>query len=377
MTRLKKRILDVDVQFISLCPRGKNLLSTLYKSEGAPADAVSVETLVKDDMLDEQGQLTSIVYAPGMIDSEGYAAGPEVCRKMCHTFMRNGAKLDLRHNLKQLSKEDAYVSEAFVISKEQSEGEFAGMVDRLGRPVNTEGAFAFRVQIDNESLRKEYREGKWNGVSLYGPATVETVAKSADPVDSIIESLAERLGAKSQVEEIDMNKEELVETLTENNKGLVKSITEGLGEVLAKALGKGNDSDDKEGGDKPQDKTETLKFEGDNTNPEDIQKHLKKLRLHQLQKSVDWNDPESIAKYQEALVKMDEESDDDNDTSEEIAEKSEAERLRKKVEKLEKASTQTGKNEKSTVKGYEHLSKEDAELAQAADRVADWLNGEG
>ncbi len=374
MTKKRTRILDADVKFISLCPSGKNLMQVLYKGDGGDSE---ITTLVKDDLLDDQGQLTALVYAPGLDDADGHFADKEAIATMCKSFMRNGAQIDIRHNQEVLPREAAYVTECFIVKADDSE--FKGTKDKLGRDVDIDGAWAIRMQIDNEDLRKAYRAGEWDGVSLFGPARVETVSKESS-TDTILEALAARLGAPTE-EDIDMKKEELTEVLKENNESLAKTITQGIGEVLSKALGK---TEDPKPADPEPQKTEVkksddeVKFEGDRTNPDDIEKHVQKLRKHSLQKGVDWNDPESVAKYQEQLAglqKSDEGEGNEEDLEPQPGDK-EVTRLRKQIAKFEKCSTQGGDSKEKGKGEYAHLSKENAECAKAADDVADWLNNE-
>lgn len=46
---------------------------------------------------------------------------------------------------------------------------------------------------------------------------------------------------------------------------------------------------------------DTIEFEGDMDNPEDVQAHQDKLERKQLKDAVDWNDPESVAAYHKAI----------------------------------------------------------------------------
>ena len=373
MVRKRMKIVDADVQFVSLCPRGKNRMAVLYKEEDG---TVEFQTLVKDDLLDEQGQLTAIVYAPGLEDADGHFADKDGIARMCRSFMRNGAKVDVRHNEIALKKEDVYVTECFLAKG--NDPEFAGTKDLQGRVVDMDGAWVTRYQIDNEQLRKAYREGKWNGVSLFGPGRLEVVSKEEDQGDteSILKALAERLRATTNLEEeeIDMKKEELLDALAEHTKAqnaeLVKSLVTEL-KPLLKGEQTGTPPKPADGSTPPE--ATAVEFEGDRANPEDIKKHLRKVKLAGLQKGVDWNDPASVEAYEEALSKELSNKPNDNDDP---SESSEVKALRKQLEKALSSSTQSGNgNGKGTGK-YAHLSKEDAEIAEAADAAAAYVNGE-
>lgn len=52
----------------------------------------------------------------------------------------------------------------------------------------------------------------------------------------------------------------------------------------------------------PEAKAVEVEFVGCKTNPEDVQAHLEKVQLAQLENSVDWNDPKSVQAYHAALA---------------------------------------------------------------------------
>jgi len=82
--------------------------------------------------------------------------------------MKNGAKLDIRHDGKAIAKEKAFVAESFIIQK--GDERFQGWKDYDGKEVDVSGGWGIVVKIDDPDLRKSYREDGWNGVSLAGHA---------------------------------------------------------------------------------------------------------------------------------------------------------------------------------------------------------------
>ena len=165
MSSKKRRIKKASISFVSLCPQGKNKIATLYKEDGK--DMLQIDTLVK---LQDEGTLLAVVYVPEHPDSEGDVASTEVVKEMAHSHMQSGAMLDVRHNLKPLSKEDAFVAESFIVQK--GDKRFADMTDRNGSPVDVTGAWAQVIKLESPELRALYKDEGWQGVSLYGEALV-------------------------------------------------------------------------------------------------------------------------------------------------------------------------------------------------------------
>lgn len=282
-----RRIKSARITFISLVPRGANQLPVLYKSAD---QTVQFDCLVKDERFAEHGELTAVVYAPETMDSQGDVASAEVIKQMAHDYMRNVGSVDLRHDTTALPREKVAVVENFII--QEGDPRFANQKDTKGRPVNVTGGWGVVIKVDDPDLRRLYREGHWNGVSMFGPATVEPISKNAG---SIADELAKRLSAGNHNDkEDDMDIKELEAALSKSNDSLVDRLVAGL----AKALKPDAKADDK-GGDANKPTIAKIEFEGDPTNVEDIAKHEAKL----VAARVDWNDPKSVAAYRTSVAK--------------------------------------------------------------------------
>jgi hypothetical protein len=172
MTVKRRRITKADIKFVSLCAQGKNGMSVIYKSDGT----VEIQTLTK---MNDKGELTAVVWPPNREDSEGdFIDNMDVIKDMAHSHARNGFKLDIHHDGKALSPEDVYVAENFIIQK--GDARFQDWKDYQGKTIpDLAGGWAQIYRIENKNIRKAFRKGLWNGVSLFGPATVEIVDKSA------------------------------------------------------------------------------------------------------------------------------------------------------------------------------------------------------
>lgn len=292
-----RRIHEAEIKYISLVPRGANRMPVIYKSDGA----FDIEMLLKcaADFADK-GELLAVVYAPEQRDSQGDIASAEVIKDMMYKAAKDGVNIDIRHDEAALTKEQAYVAESFLIQK--NDPRFNGFSDYDNKPVDVTGAWGVVMKIDDPRLRKLYKEGKWNGVSMGGRAKVETEKSDNDLADRIVNGLAAKMNG-GKTGDKDMTKEEMEAVF----KAQGPVIAAAIAVEVAKAL-------------KPAEpvagavaaaavaKTEELAapiFKGDRTNPADLKTHREALVKFNLAKSVDWNDPASIEKYEAELAKLD------------------------------------------------------------------------
>lgn len=304
------RILDATVKFLSLCKRGKNKMPVLYKSE---EDVVNFEPLFK--MNEEQGELLAVVYVPDVYDTDGDIAGKEAIRKMAHSFAREGYNLDIRHEGEKLTREQAYVAESFIVQKGDSR--FSDWTDYDDKPVDVTDAWATVIKIDDQELRKAFREDGWNGVSLEAKAHVEKLSKSEPP--------SPPPGWGRNKEDDTMKIEDIQKLIEANNATLLKQIDEKLTVIQKKA------------DEKPDAKTEGVDVAKalNPLDPKAVEKHLEAIRAEELRKSVDWNNPEAVAAHLESLRKSDEDAGLD-------AREREIKRLKAALAKAEGASNYKG-----------------------------------
>jgi hypothetical protein len=303
------RILDANITHVSLCRRGKNRLPVLVKSEG-DQQSITWTPLVKYD--EDKGEMLTLVTIPEHFDSDGDVSGPEVVKKMCDTWALNGGQVDINHDLQVLSRDQVFVAENYIVSK--GDERFEGWVDLDGEPVDATGGWAQRYVFLDEDLKKAAREGEIGGVSLYGPAQVETLSKmDAEGVLAELASLvrAHRESADPDPSDptsidLDMKPEELKAMLGDFRDDLLAKVDEKLAPVLAKATDGADDQDD-QAGDPP------AAPDVDLSDPEALTKYEAELRLKKAQAEIDWNDPDSVAKYRATLTKSD--SDDSDDVS--------------------------------------------------------------
>lgn len=259
---MRRRIKSADVQFVSLCPKGKTRLPVLYKSDGA----VELDTLTKD--MNDQGELLAVVYAPEVRDADGDVASSDVIRKMMHSFAKNGNRIDLRHDGKTLTRDQAFVAENFEIQK--SDSRFKDWKNYDGQPVDVSGGWGLLVKIDDPALRTRYRNGEWNGVSLFGTYAHDGVELEKGTTGN---------------EESTVKIEEVQKLLDERDSRLLKS----LGDLITKAPPPVA---------APADLIPApAKLSFDPLNKEQVQAHLEKIERETLAKSVDWTNPEAVRAY--------------------------------------------------------------------------------
>jgi len=282
-----REILDANILFLSLCPKGANGFATLYKADTGNVELTPV--IVELEKFDELGQLAAVVYAPDLPDQHDDFASASAIKKMAHTFIRNGAKLDLVHSLKELPKDAVYVAESFIIQK--GDPRFAS-VEHKGESKDVTGGWGTIIQINDAELRKAYRNGEWAGMSMYGPAKVRNV-------DPVVE--------KTTKQETDMTDQE-IKTL------IAKGVEEGVKDALAEKALHDAEADKKKADDKKKKKKDdddkaalakkSVPADLDLSDADAVNAHVEKMEMETLEKAVDWTDPKSIRDFQDAVRKL-------------------------------------------------------------------------
>jgi hypothetical protein len=266
MTRAR-RIKRAEVQRLALCKRGKNGLRTLYKSDGTAEFA----SLVKAD---EQGQLLSVMWPKGLADADGdFADSDTAIESMMSSLIANGGQLDIEHDGEVLTRDQARVTEVFRI--QDHDPRFANWQDYDGNVVDVSGGAAVAIQIDDPALRKSFRDGEWDGVSLFGPAAVEEVDLKAAS-----ERVAARMGGGTN----DMTKEELQAAFA-SFKGEVAEMIKSAAtaSVEPKAADQADQAAD-QAADQVADQAPV--FDGDPANADDLEQYEKALRAHEIRKAI-------------------------------------------------------------------------------------------
>jgi hypothetical protein len=319
-----RRIKKAKITFISLVPKGANRLPVLYKADGQ----IEFHSLTK---MVEQGELLSVVYAPNVVDSQGDIAEAQVIKDMAHDFLKRGGKIDLQHNGEAVSADRAFVAESFIIAK--GDERFKNFKDYEGQPVNVTGGWGLVIKIEDPELRKLYREGQWNGVSMFGTAQVEEVAGKSE--NGLLKAVRKFFGKSTEDENVDEIKELLqkmnarLDALEADKKAALEKAQKAAEEAKAKEL-------------------ETLKKQIE---------ELKKSKQQTKEKPE-----EKVARLQKEKEEMEKK----------------AEELKKELEELQKTSNQPKEKDKKKdeVAGLQTLSKEEMQLVELGHKMAKFVNGE-
>lgn len=262
-----KRIKAANITYLSLVPRGATQLGVLYKD-----DSGSVEVAGLAKSLGE-GRLLAAVYVPDLEDAHGdFADDPKVIEQMAHTFLKNGAKLDVLHNEETLSKTSAFVAESFIIQK--GDERFKDLKTLDGRSVDATGGWGAIIKIEDPQLQSLYADNRWNGVSMFGPAIVEYLSKSK--------------------EEPEMTPEEIAALVTKTVSGLKAELTTEVTNVVKSLIPA-----------PPAKKELTVTY--DPSKPDTLETAMTELRKQQiveLAKSVDFSDPQQVKEFSEKCAKL-------------------------------------------------------------------------
>lgn len=301
MAKPKRRIKAAKISLISLVPAGANRVTSLFKSRHREEDVVEMAAVAK---MDSQGYLTSLVYVPDTVDTDGDTADAEVIKEMAHGFVANmeGNGIDVLHDGEPVGNDRAHVCETFIVQKDDPR--FAGVTNDADEPIDPTGSWGVVIKIDDPELRSRYATGEWVGVSMFGSAIVEPLSKSNPP------------------QEIEMDETKMAELLKTFGKDLSENIVTGLSKALEPK---------DEPKDEPVAKTPQVEFEGDPTSLEDLEKHAEKVMLA----SLDLSKAEDIAKWRDHLAKKQTAAPADPNAAK-IAE------LEKQLAKLRKAPTADG-----------------------------------
>lgn len=358
-----RRITKAKVRFLSLVPKGANQMPTMFKED---TGEVEFSLLVKGDEGFEKGELTVVVYAPEIRDSQGDIADAQVIKDMMYDAAKEGLDIDIRHDNKPVPRDKAFIAESFIVQKGDSR--FADYKDYSGKPVDVTGSWAAIIKIDDPELRAKYRNGDWNGVSMGGYMTVKQ--EKADTSAGILKALASLLGithksATSTDGDIEMTEAQLTAALEASNTKLVTALKELLTpkEKTPEQIAAEKAAEDKT--------PKAPEFKGDPTKKEDVAKHVEALKQFNATKDLDWSDPVAVAKYQESL--KDNGEDGDAEAGIEKEDTDEVKTLKRQLAKAQKVSGQPNTDNKTQTSDC-GLSKEQSDAAAIGRKMAQAVN---
>ncbi len=292
----KRRILSGKITHVSICRRGMNLQPVLVKS----GNRLQIDLLTKTA---PEGLVYALVYVPeesGAVDGEGDVAPAAVIKQIAHDFLANGGNVDFEHDLQPLGTDRIQIAETFLVQK--GDPRFADWKDYHGRPVDPTGSWALVLKVLDPQLRKDFEEGRINGVSMFGNATVEQLNKNTPNTNTSNTMTPEQMQA------------------------LCEMLTKSLSAVLRPSTPTTPDAP----------KPAPIEFEGDPLNAEDLAKHMDKV----LFANLDLSKPSDLAKWQGHVAKRQAEIAKRLETPADPVAKAQAELARAQAElaRLQKAS---------------------------------------
>lgn len=372
-----RRIKKATVRFLSLCKRGMNQMPIAYKAEDGTA---TFQTLTKAlPGFDEQGELLAVGWPANYRDGEGDIADTvQVVKGMAHSFMLNGAALDIQHDGKTIDKSRAYVAESFIVQK--GDTRFADFKDYNQKPVDVTDSWAVLIKIEDPALRALYKSEGWNGVSFSGPVELE------HEDNNILKKLMQFFRSQPTGDD-DLKPEELAPILTANNNALVTALKEALKPGTPPVVEK---TEAQKAAEAEAAKPKPPVFKGNPANKADVKKHIEALKAFRLQENVDWSDPKAVENYCKSLDKPAEKSEDEEENEEEEVEKDELEEseedtdqvkaLKRQLKKLQKSSDAPAGGDKKTNAPRPGIMSQVATKAErdslaSGERMARFLNG--
>lgn len=288
-----KKIRIKKVSRVALVDDGANLVPGLFKH--AEGEAAQLAPLMKG-RADEEGILYGIGFAPMMVDGHGHYMDRDGCKAACHSFGAAGMTLDVMHGDDVLEKSKAAVVENTIL---QQRDERFPTQDHLGREINHEGAWAIAVQLFDEDLLKQAREGTLAELSLTSPAGGYEFEEPTSEELALLKS-------QSTTEAKEAAEDNTTMTDTTQNEEIV-TLLKGLTEAVAGLSEKITKTDEK-----PEDKPVEKKL--DVSNPAELRKHRLAAATADLQKEFGIEDGdiatlslEELDEYTESLEKLQEE----------------------------------------------------------------------
>lgn len=267
-----RRIKRAEVKRLALCKRGKNGLTTLYKSDGTAEYA----TLTKATDA-ERGELLTVIWPKGLADVDGDFADTEsAIDSMMSSLIANGGAMDIEHDGEVLPREAVSITEVFTIRK--SDERFADWKDYDGNAVDVTGGAAARIKINDSDLRAAYRDGDWDGVSLFGPAAVEHV-----DIVAASQRVAARMGS---TQENEMTQEELQAALAAQEAKFATLVKSAVEAALAAKAPENTDGDNADGADTNAEVEAQPTFTGDVNDPQALADYENSLRGYELRKAI-------------------------------------------------------------------------------------------
>lgn len=160
-TKLKK-ITKANITHVSFVPKGANGQDFLIVKEEGITPNLQVESpIIKTD--DDKRLVTGVVYAPGVVDSQGEFMEAEAIEEAAHEFLAKHRNTDVRHNF--IANEGVEIVESAVAKADY---------ELDGVPIK-KGTWTITAKVGDDKLWQGIKKGEYNGFSMGGTGIREEV----------------------------------------------------------------------------------------------------------------------------------------------------------------------------------------------------------
>lgn len=172
--KAKRRLYDVEVNFISLVGKGANKKSIIWKSADGGEQLKEVPILKVDD---DKRLVYGIVYAPDEVDTQGDTMTAGEIEKASQDFMKNArtTQIDKNHNEEA---NQGFVAESWIVK--DGDAVFGD------QPV---GSWAVSIKVEDDATWALVKSGDIGGISMGGFSRVEELEKGDGPIRNFFKKL--------------------------------------------------------------------------------------------------------------------------------------------------------------------------------------------
>lgn len=160
-TKLKK-ITKANITHVSFVPRGANGQDFLIVKEEGITPNLQVESpIIKAD--DDKHLVTGVVYAPGVVDTQGEFMEADAIEEAAHEFLAKHRNTDVRHNF--ITNKGVEIVESAVAKADY---------ELDGVPIKA-GTWTITAKVGDDKLWQGIKKGEYNGFSMGGTGIREEV----------------------------------------------------------------------------------------------------------------------------------------------------------------------------------------------------------
>lgn len=176
----KRRLKNLDVQFISLVDKGANQREVIYKAANPSAPEKLVQKTIEIRKTDDDERLVyGIVYAPDEVDAHGDTATAEEIKKACHAFSE-AQRLDQVDKQHDEDPKNGVIVETYLLKGE----------DEMF-PNDPVGAWAVVIKVLDDDAWDEVKKGEITGISMQAACVAEELEETdVEKANVIIGELA-------------------------------------------------------------------------------------------------------------------------------------------------------------------------------------------